>query len=67
MPDKMVHFYRPWYVWLMRIAHFRYARVTVAVALAVLIIPVVVLKALFSDMREALKNAVRDAREGDWS
>ena len=67
MPDKMRHFYRGWYVWLMRIAHFRSARVAVAVMLAVLIIPVVVLKALFSDIQTALKNAVRDAREGDWS
>lgn len=67
MPDKMRHFYRGWYVWLMRIAHFRYARVAVAVLLAAVIIPVVVLKALASDMRSALKNAVRDAREGDWS
>jgi hypothetical protein len=67
MPDKMRHFYRGWYVWLMRIAHFRSARVAVAVMLAILIIPAVVLKALFSDMRSALKNAVRDAREGDWS
>ena len=67
MSDKMAHFYRGWYVWLMRLAHFRWARVVVAVLLAVLIIPAVVLKALFSDMRGALKNAIRDAREGDWS
>jgi hypothetical protein len=67
MPDKMRHFYRGWYVWLMRIAHFHSARVAVAVLLAVLIIPAVVLQALFSEMRGALKNAVRDAREGDWS
>lgn len=67
MPDKMAHFYRPWYVWLMRIAHFRSARVAVAVLLATIIIPVVVLKAIASDMAGALKNAIRDAREGDWS
>ena len=63
MPDKMVHFYRPWYVWLMRIAHFRWARVVVAVVIAVLFAP-----------HEATKRVaevgwflVRDAREGDWS
>ena len=67
MPDKMRHFYRGWYVWLMRIVHFPTLRVAVAVLLAILIIPAVVLKALFSDMRSALKNAIRDAREGDWS
>lgn len=64
MTDKMAQFYRPWYVWLMRIAHFRWARVVVAVVglvISCLIVGVV------DAWRESAPPAIRDAREGDWS
>ena len=64
MPDKMRNFYRPWYVWLMRLAHFRWARVVVAVVglvISCLIVGVV------DAWRESAPSALHDAKEGDWS
>ena len=64
MGNKMSGYYRGWYVQLMRIVHFRWARVAVAVVglvISCLIVGVV------DAWRESAPTALDDARNGDWS
>jgi hypothetical protein len=64
MPNKMRKVYRGWYAWLMRLAHYRWIRVAIAVAIIGIVTGI---DGAIGAWRSAIPPAVRDAREGDWS
>lgn len=64
MAVRMRYVYRPGYVWLMRLAHFRALRVVLAVLVCLAISP---WRGFAEKVRGWLPSMVRDALEGDWS